>query len=71
MMRISARNQLRGTVISIQPGAVNGAVKIELPDGQLITSTVSMEALHELDLRVGQPAYAVIKATDVLLGVDE
>ena len=70
-MRISARNQLRGTVISIQPGAVNGTVKIELPDGQLVTSTISMEAMRELDPRVGQPAYAVIKATDVVLGVDD
>ena len=69
-MKISARNQLRGTVISIQPGAVNGAVKIELPDGQLVTSTISMAAMQELDLRVGQPAYAIVKATDVMVGVE-
>lgn len=70
-MKFSARNALQGTVMTIQPGAVNAVVKIELPDGQLVTSSISMEALRELDLRVGQKAYAVIKASDILVGVDE
>lgn len=70
-MKLSARNALQGTVITIQPGAVNAVVKIELPDGQLVTSSISMESLHELDLRVGQKAYAVIKASDIMIGVDD
>lgn len=70
-MRVSARNQLTGTIIAIQPGAVNGVVKVELPCGQVITSTISMEAMRELDLRVGQQAFAVIKTSDVMIGVDE
>ena len=70
-MKLSARNSLQGTVIAIQPGAVNAIVKIELPDGQLVTSSISMEALHDLDLRVGQKAYAFIKSSDILVGVDE
>ena len=70
-MKLSARNALQGTVMTIQPGAVNAVIKIELPDGQLVTSSISMEALHELDLRVGHKAYAIIKASDVLVGVEE
>lgn len=70
-MKVSARNQLKGTIISIQPGAVNGVVKVELPCGQVITSSISMEAMRDLDLRVGQPAYAVVKTSDVMIGVDE
>ena len=61
-MKLSARNTLKGEVISIQPGAVNAIVIIELPDGQLVTSSISIQALKDLDLRVGQQAYAVVKA---------
>ena len=70
-MKLSARNALMGEVISIQPGAVNAIVMIQLPDGQMVTSSISVEALKDLDLRVGQKAYAVIKASDVMVGIDE
>ena len=70
-MKLSARNTLKGEVISIQPGAVNAIVIIELPDGQLVTSSISIQALKDLDLRVGQQAYAVVKASDVMIGIDD
>lgn len=70
-MKLSARNTLKGEVISIQPGAVNAIVTIELPDGQLVTSSISIQALKDLDLRVGQQAYAVVKASDVMIGIDD
>lgn len=70
-MKLSARNTLKGEVISIQPGAVNAIVIIELPCGQLVTSSISIQALKDLDLRVGQQAYAVVKASDVMIGVDD
>lgn len=70
-MKLSARNTLKGEVISIQPGAVNSIVIIELPDGQLVTSSISIQALKDLDLRVGQQAYAVVKASDVMIGIDD
>lgn len=70
-MKLSARNALKGEVISIQPGAVNAIVTIELPDGQLVTSSISIQALKDLDLRVGQQAYAVVKASDVMIGIDD
>ena len=70
-MKVSARNVLQGTVMALHPGAVNAIVLIELPDGQIVTSSISMDALKDLDLKIGQKAYAVVKASDVMIGVDE
>jgi len=70
-MKISARNQFKGTVIDIQEGAVNGIVKIDIGGGHVVTSTISMNAIRELGLAVGKTAYAIIKATAVMVGVDD
>ena len=70
-MKLSAHNQLKGTVVSIQQGAVNGIVKIDIGGGNVISSTISMTAIQELGLEVGKTAYAVIKATSVMVGVDD
>ena len=69
-MRLSARNQLSGKVVAIEKGAVNGIVGIELKGGDVVTATISMNAINELGLAVGKEAYAVIKATSVMVGVD-
>ena len=70
-MKLSARNQLKGTVTEIQEGAVNGIVKIDIGGGNVISSTISMTSIKELGLKVGCEAYAVIKATSVMVGVDD
>lgn len=70
-MKLSARNQLKGTVIAIHPGAVSAIVIIELAGGEQITSTLSMGALKDLKLEVGMEAYAVIKASSVMIGIDD
>ena len=70
-MKLSARNQLKGTVIAINPGAVNAIVIMELEGGQLITSSISMGSLKDLELEVGKEAYAIIKASSVIIGVDD
>ena len=70
-MKLSARNQLKGTIVSIEEGAVNGIVKIDIGGGNVISSTISMSAIHELELKIGMTAYAVIKATSVMIGVDD
>ena len=70
-MKLSARNQLRGTVTEIQEGAVNGIVKIDIGGGNTISSTISMASIKELGLKVGGQAYAIIKATSVMVGVDD
>lgn len=69
-MKISARNQLHGKVTSIKEGAVNGIVTIDIGGGNKISATISMEAIKELDLKIGSDTYAVIKATDVIVGID-
>ena len=70
-MKLSARNQFKGTIVSIEEGAVNGIVRIDIGGGNIVTSTISMGSIRELGLKVGGTAYAVIKATYVMVGVDE
>lgn len=70
-MKLSARNQLKGTLIALHPGAVNAIVIIELPGGEQITSTISMGSLKDLGLEVGKEVYAVIKASNVMIGIDD
>ena len=69
-MKLSARNQLKGKVININKGAVN-SVTIDIGGGNIITATISCAAVEELGLEVGSDAYAVIKATNVMVGIDE
>ena len=69
-MKLSARNQFKGKVIDIQKGAVNGIVKIDIGGGNVMNATISMNAIQELGLEVGKEAYAVVKATSVMVGVD-
>lgn len=69
-MKLSARNTLKGTVKKIIPGAINAEVIIELPGGVQVTSIVTMEAVSSLELKEGKPAYAIIKASNVMIGVD-
>ncbi|HIS94534.1 MAG TPA: TOBE domain-containing protein [Candidatus Ventricola gallistercoris] len=70
-MKLSARNQFKGKVVAIEEGAVNAIVKIDIGGGNVISATISMAAVKELGLKVGGEAYAVIKATSVMVGIDE
>ena len=70
-MRISARNQLPGTVVSIEKGAVNGVVTIEVAPGLVITSSITNAAIDELGLREGKKAVAVVKASSVMVGLQD
>ena len=70
-MKLSARNQFKGKVIDIQEGAVNGIVKIDIGGGNIMSATISMNAIKELELAVGKEAYAVVKATSVMVGIDD
>ena len=69
--RLSARNQLRGTVVSIEQGAVNGIVQIEVAPGLVISSSITNEAIRDLGLTVGGEAVAVIKSSSVMVGVQD
>ena len=70
-MKLSARNQLKGKIINIQEGAVNSIVTLDIGGGNIITSTISGNAVKELGLEVGDDAYAEIKATSVMIGIDD
>jgi len=65
------RNQLRGTVTAVIPGSVNGEVRILLPGGRTLTAIVTTEALHELGLVEGAACSALIKASHVLIAVND
>ncbi len=69
-MKISARNQLKGTIKKVTPGAVNAEVIIDLPGGMEIVSVITKESAERLGLQVGKAAYAVIKASEVMIAVD-
>ncbi len=69
-MKISARNIIKGTVVAVEKGATTAHVKIEIMPGQVVTAAVTNEAVDSLKLVVGGPAYAVIKASDVMVAVD-
>lgn len=67
-MKISARNQIAGTIVEIVPGAVNGKVKVDIGGGNVITSSITEESIAELALAVGDRVAVLIKASDVLIG---
>ena len=69
-MRLSARNILNGKIVQIKAGAVNTEVVLELPGGNQIVSIITKESADNLGLAVGKSAYAVIKASSVMIAVD-
>ena len=69
-MNLSARNMLKGKVTKVTPGAVNTEIIIELPGGQQIVSMISSDSVKRLGLKTGKEAYAVIKASSVMVAVD-
>ena len=69
-MRLSARNQLTGTVTEVLAGAVTTTVKVELRGGDVVTSSITKEAADELGLAVGSTVTVIVKASDVILGLD-
>ena len=69
-MRLSARNILKGKIVQIKPGAVNTEIILELPGGAQIVSIITKESADNLGLAVGKAAYAVIKASSVMIAVD-
>ena len=70
-MKVSARNVLPGKVVAITLGATTAHVKIEIAGGAVITAAITNEAVQELGLEVGKPASAIIKASEVIVGVPE
>jgi molybdopterin-binding protein len=69
-MKISARNRLKGTIVDVRKGATTAHVRIDV-GGTIVTSSITNEAVDELKLAKGMAAYAVIKASDVMVAIDE
>ncbi len=70
-MKLSARNQLKGTVQALTRGTVATEVQIDLGNGNEITSTITVGSADRLNLSVGQEVTVFIKASDVIVGVDD
>lgn len=69
-MKISARNRLKGRIVEVTKGATTAHVRIDIGNGVVVTSSITNEAVDELALAVGKTAYAVVKASDVMVAVD-
>ncbi len=69
-MKLSARNVLKGTVDSVVHGAVNSEVTLTLPGGAKVISIITKTSAEQLGLKKGKEAYAVIKASNVMIAVD-
>ena len=67
-MKLSARNQIKGKIIEVKKGATTAHVRVKIAPGQVITSSITNEAVDELGLKVGDTAIVVIKASDVMIG---
>jgi molybdopterin-binding protein len=70
MMKLSARNVIKGKVVQVTRGQTTAHVKIEIAAGTIITASITNEAVDELKLKSGDAAYAVIKASDVMVARD-
>jgi len=68
-MKISARNRLKGKIVEVKKGTTTAHVRIDV-GGQIVTAAITNESVDDLKLAVGQTAYAVIKASDVMVGID-
>lgn len=69
-MKISARNVIKGKIVAIKKGATTAHVRIDIGDKVIVTSSITNDAVDALKLKVGKSAYAVVKASDVMVAVD-
>jgi molybdopterin-binding protein len=69
-MRTSARNQIKGTVVEVTKGATTSHVRVDIGNGQIITSSITNEAVDELGIKAKGHVTVVVKASDVMIGVD-
>jgi molybdopterin-binding protein len=68
MMKLSARNQIKGKIVEVTKGQTTAHVRIDIGNGVIVTSAITNEAVDDLGLKVGDAAFAVIKASDVMVG---
>ena len=69
-MRISARNQIKGTVVEVTKGATTSHVRVDIGNGQIVTSSITNESVDELGIKAKDKVTVVVKASDVMIAVD-
>jgi molybdopterin-binding protein len=69
-MKLSARNLLKGTIVEVKKGQTTSHVRLDIGGGNVVTASITNESVDELKLQNGQQAYAVIKATSVMIAID-
>jgi molybdopterin-binding protein len=68
-MKLSARNQLKGKILKVDEGLITAKVMLDLGNGNVISAIISKDAIADLNLKQGDDAYAVIKSTEVIIGI--
>ena len=69
-MKLSARNQLKGKIVEVKKGATTAHVRIDIGGGNVVTASITNESADELGLAAGKTAFAIIKASNVMVGVE-
>ena len=69
-MKLSARNKLRGMILDVKKGATTAHVRLEIAPSQVVTASITNEAVEDLGLKAGDTAIAIVKASDVMIAVD-
>jgi molybdopterin-binding protein len=69
-MKLSARNVLKGKIVGVEKGQTTAHVRVDIGNGQVITASITNQAVDDLGLKSGQQAYAVIKASNVMIATD-
>ena len=68
-MKLSARNQLKGKILKVDEGLITAKVMLDLGNGNIISAIISKDAIADLDLKQGAEAFAIIKSTEVIIGI--
>jgi molybdopterin-binding protein len=68
-MKLSARNQLKGKIIQVDEGLITAKVMLDLGNGNIISAIISKDAIADLNLKQGNDAFAIIKSTEVIIGI--
>jgi molybdopterin-binding protein len=69
-MRISARNQIKGTVVEVKKGATTSHIRVDIGNGQIVTASITNEAVDDLGIKATGAVTVVVKASDVMIAVD-
>ena len=68
-MKLSARNQLKGKILKVDEGLITAKVMLDLGNGNVISAIISKDAITDLNLKQGDEAFAIIKSTEVIIGI--